>query len=349
MVDLSHSILEALVLHRVGNPARGESNLITDQLYPLNDDILPVLHRFLLKPFKGDQLLRFHAADQLSNNVVYSLAQKLFEGGEHQLLETSKALLEHLYQSSGLKNIKAGEFYVAYLKETIVGEEVTDAIGLFKSETRHTFLQYEDQEDRVEIVVQEGVLLDKLDKGCIIFNTDAEAGYLVKTVDQNSVDALYWKDRFLGVQPAANEMYYTEAVMNLCRSFANEVVASKADHKDEVLFLSKSMEYMNENEHFDLNDFAETVLEEPEEVEHFKSFKHQFDEAQHVTPVDQFEIAPATVKKMEQKIKNSIKLDTNLEIRFRFQSEVPLDRYLEKGFDEERQMSYYKVYFNKEV
>ena len=51
---------------------------------------------------------------------------------------------------------------------------------------------------------------------------------------------------------------------------------------------------------------------------------------------------------MRKKIKNVIDLDTNIQIRMDFINPESADKFIEKGWDEEKQMYYYLVYFNKE-
>lgn len=52
--------------------------------------------------------------------------------------------------------------------------------------------------------------------------------------------------------------------------------------------------------------------------------------------------------KKEKKIKNVIKLDTKLELKILLDKENGT-KNIEKGFDTERGMSYYKIYFNEEI
>jgi hypothetical protein len=55
-----------------------------------------------------------------------------------------------------------------------------------------------------EIESEKGVNINKLDKGCLIFNTEKEKGYIVAVVDNTNkgADAQYWVDDFLHVQAA---------------------------------------------------------------------------------------------------------------------------------------------------
>ena len=57
--------------------------------------------------------------------------------------------------------------------------------------------------------------------------------------------------------------------------------------------------------------------------------------------------SPVSLKTRE-KIKNVINLDTNIQIKLDFINSESADKFVEKGWDEEKQMYYYLVYFNKE-
>ena len=46
----------------------------------------------------------------------------------------------------------------------------------FKSEIQADFLQFEEKESHLEMILQQGVSLNKLDKGCLIFNYKKEDG-----------------------------------------------------------------------------------------------------------------------------------------------------------------------------
>ena len=47
-------------------------------------------------------------------------------------------------------------------------------------------------------------------------------------------------------------------------------------------------------------------------------------------------------------IKNVINLDTHIQIKMDFINPESAEKFVEKGWDEEKQMYYYLVYFNKE-
>ena len=72
--------------------------------------------------------------------------------------------------------------YTAYFKDCIVDGEKVDALGIFKSESRETYLRVMPTTDNYEIDWESGININKLDKGCLIFNTEKENGFLLAVV-----------------------------------------------------------------------------------------------------------------------------------------------------------------------
>ena len=95
---------------------------------------------------------------------------------------------------------------------------MVDAIGIFKSEIKTDFLQFEEQEDNLEMVLQQGINLNKLDKGCIIFNFKKEEGYKILSVDSNRYDSKYWLEHFLNVDVFQDETFMTKNTCNFVKT-----------------------------------------------------------------------------------------------------------------------------------
>ncbi|MCO1498212.1 nucleoid-associated protein, partial [Limosilactobacillus reuteri] len=81
--------------------------------------------------------------------------------------DVSKLITKHLYEQSNHPHIKNGEVYVAYIKNVSIDNEVVDAIGIFKSEIKADFLEMDENGSHLEIILKQGISLDKLDKGCL--------------------------------------------------------------------------------------------------------------------------------------------------------------------------------------
>ena len=80
----------------------------------------------------------------------------------------------------------------------------------------------------------------------------------------------------------------------------------------------------------------------------FKHYKTEQAPKYKIEDLTEFPIANTAVTAARKKIKNIINLDTNIQIKLDFINSHSADKFVEKGCDEEKQMYYYLVYFNKE-
>ena len=80
----------------------------------------------------------------------------------------------------------------------------------------------------------------------------------------------------------------------------------------------------------------------------FDDYKKKFEEDNNVMIRNEFAISDIVLKKQKQKIKTEIKLDTNIQIKLDVDAPDASAEYLEQGYDEEKKMKFYKVYYNEE-
>lgn len=354
MIDVSQINIHQLIVHRVGSAARDEGVVVSEQLI---DDVAEderlrhALTHYFVKPFKFDWFSRFHHEADLQLNEVYMFACRIFQQPS-SFQEQSVHILNHLYAQSTHPQIKPGDLYVVHFTNVMYGNFSVDAIGIFKSENKDTFLQVKPKSmNDLGVYVQEGVNIKKLDKGCLIFNIYADSGFRVCTVDTGSRandEAQYWKDDFLQLAMVEDEHYYTDAAIQMCNEYYDSVIAPAAEQpekKEKLEFINSTMEYFSKNETFEPETFVEEVLHhKPEHVEMFKAYKETYEEVNDLPPFDAMPISHVALKKAKRTIQNNIKTDTGFELKMKNES----FEYLERGYDEERQMYYYKVYFNEE-
>ncbi|WP_114779151.1 nucleoid-associated protein [Botryobacter ruber] len=349
MNDKKQVQLQRLVVHRVGNKAKEEGVIISKDLVDLRDEQLnDLLLNYFLTPFKQEEFFRFTHTSDLALNELFAYATLLFNEPAN-FHEYSVHILNHLYEQSDHPKVKSGELYVAhFLGCNVEGEELVDAIGIFKSENKDTFLTFQDQDDDLQVNYHFGVNIKSVDKGCLIFNTEAEDGYRVKLVDANSTDALFWKEDFLNITELKDTNFTTKTYLNLCKDYSEEVFAQSESKKEQIEFISRSVDYFSKNETFDLEEFTSSVIEEPESAERFKNYSQAFAEERGLEDFSGFAINKNTVRNMKRKFRNFIKLDTQIEIKFSGYNPEQSEQYMERGFDEERGMHFYKVYFHSE-
>ena len=349
MLNLYNAQIESISLHRVGNKSKNESAFLSAEPFSLNDEMSGLLKEYFFKPFreKEENYYKFGHEVDLEFNEVYTAVSGIFDNpsDNHRL---SKKLTTHLYEQSNHPHIKSGEVYVVHFSDMVIDNQKTDAVGIFKSELKHDFLQFEENEHNLEILIRQGININKLDKGCIVFNLGKEEGYKVLSVDSNRYDAKYWLENFLGVLPLTDENFYTKNYLKFCQNFAKDVVLPAEDKQQEVLFMNRAVNHFAKNDAFEETSFLNEVMENPDLIPEFKHYKVEKGPKYSIEDVSNFDIANKAVSDARRKIKNVINLDTNIQIKLDFINPESAEKFVEKGWDEERQMYYYLVYFNKE-
>lgn len=349
MINLFNAHIESLSIHRVGNKSRNEEFFLSENTVSITDEITPLLKEFFFKPFreKEENYFQFAHEVDLEYNEMFNFAAEVFSNPT-EIHQVSKKITKHLYEQSNHPHIKSGEVYVCYLNHMSINNEPVDAIGIFKSEIKTDFLQFEEKEANLEMILQHGINLNKLDKGCLIFNTKKEEGYKILTVDNNRYDARYWLEHFLAVDAFQDENFFTKKYLKFCQDFAKDVVLPAEDKKQEVLFMNRAVNHFAKNNEFEETKFLNEVMDNPDLIPEFKNYKVDKGEKYSIEDVTTFPIANSAVSDARRKIKNVINLDTNIQIKLDFINPESAEKFVEKGWDEEKQMYYYLVYFNKE-
>ena len=349
MINLYNAQITSLSIHRVGNKSRNEGIFLSSQPYKMEDELTPLLKEFFLKPFrdKEENYFQFtHDAD-LEFHELFNQVSAIFEAPD-QIHELSKKITQHLFEQSTHPHIKSGEVYIAYLENLQLDNEKVAAVGIFKSELKQDFLQFSEKENQLDAILQQGVNLNRLDKGALIFNVKKEEGYKILSVDSNRYDARYWLENFLGVDAFADENFYTKKYLKFCQDFAKDVVFPAEDKKQEVLFMNRAVNHFAKNDLFEETAFMNEVIDNPDLIPEFRHYKTEKAPKYSIEDVSSFPIANTAVTAARKKIKNTIHLDTNIQIKMDFINPESAEKFVEKGWDEERQMYYYLVYFNKE-
>jgi len=332
-----------IAVHFVGNKVQEEPLNVSDNELALHDSIRALLREYFTKFFKEQPYEQFFHETNLHLNECFVFAREIFEDPE-KLFFNSIKLAKHLYATSDHPNIKSGELYVTYFEQVYVDDEICDAIGVFKSENRETFLRVYPENNNYRIESEKGVNINKLDKGCLILNLDEETGYKVVVIDQTNKnnDAQYWTHKFLKVRPKKDNYYHTQNYMMMCREFAMEAFPSSS--KAEKLSLASETEkFFKEQDLFDKLSYQEKVLQEPEIINAFEDYKSNYQQERDVEIIDEFDVSPSAVRKLKRVFKSVIKLDKNFHIYVHGNRDL-----IRKGFDEESGLHYYQVFYKEE-
>lgn len=342
MIQFNNTDIRSIALHKVGNKYKDEPLVLSKKFIETDDLTKEILSRYFLSRFSFTELYVFFHQIDIRYNEVYDIIDKLFTKGFMDISDTEK-LAKHLYEQSVHPKTKGGEFYVAYFEDCIVGKTKTNAIGLFKSENKDVFLKIYPKGENFEIESDTGVSINKLDKGCLIFNLEKENGYIVAVVDNTNKgsEAKYWTDDFLHVRPRKDSFNQTQNMLSLCKSFVSQLPSNNGKI-EKVTYMNRSVEALKE-ESVNVNTFAEQVFKTPKLVSEFKQYKESYQRERDIEIDDTFETASTAIKRKGTGTMTTIKLDKNFDINIHGG-----EQYIERGYDEKRKMYYYQLFFKEE-
>jgi hypothetical protein len=347
MLDQNNCSIDQLAIHYAGNKTNGESVVLTDELIDLSDIRLrEMLTTFFIDSLKESGYYQFTFSNgDVTLNPVYSLVKTMFEN-DASFLTGSAGLAAHLYEVSIHPQIKAGDIFVAKISGIELDGVPTDAIGIYKSETRQSFLKVSSSGKQFQLRYDDGINIEKVDKACLVFNTEAEDGYRMLIVDRNSkpAGAQYWQELFLKIRIAGDEFNYTKQLMSITKDFVTRQYASEFDvtKADQIDLLNRSAEYFKTHDVYKKEDFEQEVLHHPEMISSFREFNDKYSFKHEVDIADDFNISQHAVQKQAKIFKSVLKLDKNFHIYIHGDREL-----IEKGTDHDGR-KYYKIYYDSE-
>lgn len=345
MQDFTIGKIDKLIIHFIGNKNNGDGVRLSDELTHF-ENIEDQIKGLIINNFKTEELYHFFFLPNLELNPMYQFIKRIFENKD-TFVEQSKNAGRYLYDKSTHPQIKSGELCVILFSNCQLNGKVVNCIGLFKSENKETILKINTVKNGYDLTEVIGIGTRKLDKGCLIFNTEHENGYLISVVDNinKNAEAQYWKDEFLSIKPASDNYHFTKDFLSLTKNFVTnhlneEFEISKADKID---FLNRSVDYFKKNETFDKQEFEEQVFGCSNVIESFRKFDQTYRQENEIELSDSFEISAKAVKKQAKVFKSVLKLDKNFHIYIHGNREM-----IEQGIDENGR-KYYKIYYEEET
>jgi len=345
-LNLTEARLDKIVTHQIGNKTMEEGLKLSEDFSIINDESKNYYLKYFLSNFKvEDEVYCFTHSVNLDMNEVYKLIGETFNNSE-LFIKHSKSIAKLLYENSNHPKIKAGQLNIVYFNNIELDEEITNAIGIFKSETDTPFIKMNQAQNRFALNHEFGFSLKELDKGCLIVNTNENEGYKILMLDKlgKTNEAQYWRDAFLEVEPVKNEFHQTNQVLGITKKYVTQHIeqdfeVSKADKID---LLNRSVEYFKSNNTYEQENFENEVLQDHAIIESYRSFGKTYTAENEVEIPDNFEISTQAVKKQARVFKSVLKLDKNFHIY------IHGDRKLiEQGVDNDGR-KFYKIFFQEE-
>ncbi len=349
MIKRNRVAISKFIIHKVGNKFNSATNIFSEDLVTFDEESYELMKPFLLKPFGNvTESYRFSHHSNIELNELNNYASQVFTDPT-TFIDVSKHIVNHLFEQSNSAQIKTGDVIVALIEDIEYNEIITQALGIFKIENKVDFFQTYMEKSSLDVVVQKGISTKKLDKGCLIINSTDGEGKVVLSVDTNNYDAQYWIKNFLSVKYADDSNQHTQNYIEMCKDFSEEIIKEDFGVHEKSKFLAKTVDFFKVNDAVNIHDFKDYIFEENEDQKVlFDDYKKKFEDDNEVLVRNEFAISEIVLKKQKQKIKTEIKLDTNIQIKLDIDAPDASAEYLEQGYDEERKMKFYKVFYNEE-
>lgn len=347
-MNFSEAVLQKVSVHYIGNKGNGDELTTSKKQLQLGDEDKLIIKNAFLGNFNLESdKYAFHHLSSLDYNEVYNYClETLAEGATFH--KNSVNIARHLYESTMHPKIKAGELYVCYYENCFMNGAFIDAIGLYKTETKSSFIELSNEDNEFSLVLRAGVEVSKFDKACLVFPTNAENGFDVLIYDSNNRgdEAVFWRETFLNVVPQANEYFQTNQFMGMAKEFIAKQLPQEYEiaKTDQIDLLNKSVEYFRANESFDKKKFEKEVFDDSGMIKAFRKFETSYNEMNDLDLPDQFDISTQAVKKQARVFKSVLKLDKNFHVYIHGDKSL-----IEKGYDDKVGKSYYKIYFDEET
>jgi len=345
MQDFTIGKIDKLIIHFIGNKNNGDGVRLSDELTHF-ETIEEQIKGLINNNFKTEELYHFFFLPNLELNPMYQFIKGIF-GNKDTFVEQSKNAGRYLYDKSTHPQIKSGELCIMLFSDCQINGKVVNCIGLFKSENKDTILKIDTVKNGYDLTEVVGIGTRKLDKGCLIFNTENENGYLISIVDNTNKnsEAQYWKDDFLNVQPIKNEYHQTNQFLGIAKQFVTKQLSEdfEVSKTDKIDFLNRSVDYFKTHDTFDKQEFEKEVFGDNNVIKSFQQFDQTYRQEKEVELPDNFEISAQAVKKQARVFKSVLKLDKNFHIYIHGNREM-----IEQGIDENGR-KYYKIYYEEEA
>lgn len=339
-INYNDASVKHLMIHGIGNKCLDEALVLSSSEVRVSDGTERRLLENLLKRMPVDALYHFSHDIELSYNEVFSFIKSSFDKKDN-FLDVSKKIARHLFNQGVTKKIDSGLLYVTYLKRILIDDQEIDAIGIFKSEKPEMFLKLGYSDGEYSLASEKGI--GNISKGCLILNIDSESGYLISLLNtRKKSDVKYWNEDFLGVKLRNDDYNKTNQIIELCGRFiiSNDAITKK----DKIGMIDQVLSAMTIGD-TSLGKVADTVFTSETMKEQFSDFRNKNSS---FTDEDLKELFSPTTENVERQLrkyrsKSKLILDDDFEVLIKKGEDN-----IVKGYDKEKGLSYYKLYFKEE-
>ena len=255
MYDISSTIIEHKVLHRIGNKFREEPLVLSDNLMPNEEEINNLLLLNYLKPLINlkEPFELFHESN-IELNEVYHFSNKIFNDNLN-FLNTSKDIAKSLYSHSTHPNILLGELIIILYNNILINNKKIQGLGIYKTELKDNYFDVQQEGETLVLMNKQGISINKIQKGALVL----EDGN-VFAIDALNQKTKYWYNDFLKIKlkktPENNAHILKKVIQKVVSNIENPIEKLKINNE-----ISQKIEKNEIIAFSDLKDISEKYIE----------------------------------------------------------------------------------------
>lgn len=347
MINFDNAQISRIVTHYIGNSMYEEDCRFSSGSQVLSNAEKTQLLNYFFNPLRErEDLYAFAHSEGLEHNYVYGAVKEMLTDHD-RFIPVSSGLGECLYNAVNEDaRIRSGFLHVVSFDGILAGDEVVNAVGLFKSENDSVFVKISDEEQDFRLVLDQGFDLGKLDKAFLALGTEMESGMICMSYDRHVIanGAKYWNGDFLNLVRRENEFLYTTEVMKMTKEFVVDELAGNfsMEKADQIDLLNRSKSFFELNESYDSGQFADEVFDDPGVNDSFKAFEGRYKSETGVSWPENFELSNKAVERTSKVWKSILKLDKNFHVYIHGDRSM-----IERGRDADGR-KFYKLYYDEE-
>ena len=340
MLVTRHALINQIFVHRLqDHDIHGYNG---NESFLKEENLRKPISQLLSKNVQAHSVYSFNTGNHPNNQSLRNLILTGLNDPDYLNAVSKELAIIYAKDMPGEKSITTFLLFASF-SDLEFNEKRLNGLGIFILETRNDLLSIEKNEHAFELELIKGISLKKIEN-CALFiqqEQDSEVFVFPGSYGINQVKN-HFMDDFLKIVPVENSYNRTNREMELSKRFIDEELAEE-DKLERINVLDKSIQYLKENEVFDLDNFKQNVFEKPEIAAAYDHYRTKQVEDHEIELIDEFEISKEALKKNSRYIRSVIKLDKNFHVYVHGNRQ-----HITRGFDPDKNMHYYQLYFNKE-
>lgn len=337
-MDYKEAYIEKMICHRFSLDK--QRILINHKDMDMGTLDQSFLKDFFVKPFSREkvQYSFVHSID-LKYNIVYNTVLDIFQGGD--FVDKSISIFKYLDSVSTLPTIKDGDIFIVKIEDILYGDTYCEAVGIFKIETRNDFIETTvDSYGNMNVSVKSGYTAQKIDKAClIVFTEDMPVGFII----DKAKDSKFWRHDFLGMETKTTSYSQSKFLVGVMENFVKDKLSKEANvsKSDQVNLVNHYTELISKSEYLDIEDLEAKVFQDKKILNMFEDYRKIYEERENFN-LEANMVVDKSALNVPRKLRK-IRLDDTVELCL-----MKTGNFIERGYDENRGRSYYKIFFSKE-